>query len=97
MCVETCALLRAGAFIIARRYKYGRAIFDTWMRRQLIDIGETVVNNAFGAAPEYGKSGARQRSFARPSASAKRAGTVVLRLRLPNCQVLFLHGVSAVR
>jgi len=31
-------------------------------RRQLIDIGETVVNNAFGAAPEYGKSGARQRS-----------------------------------
>jgi hypothetical protein len=49
MCVETCALLRAGAFIIARRYKYGRAIFDTWMRRQLIDIGETVVNNAFGA------------------------------------------------
>jgi hypothetical protein len=36
---------------IARRYKYGRAIFDTWMRRQLIDIGETVVSNAFGAAP----------------------------------------------
>ena len=56
--------------------EYGRAIFDTWMRRQLIDIDETVVNNAFGAAPEYGKSGARQRSFARPSASAKRAGTV---------------------
>jgi hypothetical protein len=64
--------------------EYGRAIFDTWMRRQLIDIGETVVNNAFGTAPEYGKSGARQRSFARPSASAKRVGTVVLRLRLPN-------------
>ena len=54
------------------------------MRRQLIDIGETVVNNAFGAAPEYGKSGARQRSFARPSASATRAATVVLRLRVPN-------------
>ena len=64
--------------------EYGRAIFDTWMRRQLIDIGETVVNNAFGAAPEYGKSGARQRSFARPSASATRAATVVLRLRVPN-------------
>ena len=31
--------------------EYGRAIFDTWMRCQLIDIGETVVNNAFGAAP----------------------------------------------
>lgn len=31
---------------------YGRAIHDTWMRRQLIDIGETVVNNAFGADAE---------------------------------------------
>lgn len=28
---------------------YGRAIHDAWIRRQLIDIGETVVNNAFGA------------------------------------------------
>ena len=32
--------------------EYGRAIYDAWMRRQLIDIGETVVNNAFGAEPE---------------------------------------------
>ena len=31
---------------------YGRAIFDAWLRRQLIDIGETVVNNAFGAEAE---------------------------------------------
>ena len=31
---------------------YGRVILDTWMRRQLIEIGETVVNNAFGADPE---------------------------------------------
>jgi replicative DNA helicase len=31
---------------------YGRTIHDAWMRRQLIDIGETVVNNAFGADPE---------------------------------------------
>src|ERR1700742_2865517 len=31
---------------------YGKAVLDTWMRRQLIDIGETVVNNAFGADPE---------------------------------------------
>ena len=31
---------------------YGQAVLDTWMRRQLIDIGETVVNNAFGADPE---------------------------------------------
>ncbi len=32
--------------------EYGRAIYDAWMRRQLIDIGEVVVNNAFGAEPE---------------------------------------------
>jgi replicative DNA helicase len=27
---------------------YGRAIHDAWIRRQLIDIGENIVNNAFG-------------------------------------------------
>ena len=32
--------------------EYGRAIHDSWVRRQLIDVGETVVNNAFGAEPE---------------------------------------------
>ena len=32
--------------------EYGRTILDTWLRRQLIDIGETVVNNAFGADAE---------------------------------------------
>ncbi len=32
--------------------EYGRAIHDAWIRRQLIDIGETVVNNAFGLDPE---------------------------------------------
>jgi replicative DNA helicase len=32
--------------------EYGRAIYDAWIRRQLIDIGEVVVNNAFGAKPE---------------------------------------------
>ncbi len=32
--------------------EYGRAIYDAWLRRQLIDVGETVVNNAFGADPE---------------------------------------------
>jgi replicative DNA helicase len=31
---------------------YGRAIYDAWIRRQLIDIGEVTVNNAFGADPE---------------------------------------------
>ena len=28
--------------------EYGRAIHDAWLRRQLIDIGEEVVNRAFG-------------------------------------------------
>ncbi len=37
--------------------EYGRAIHDAWLRRQLIDIGETVVNNAFGAEPELDGSG----------------------------------------
>ncbi len=32
--------------------EYGKAIHDAWLRRQLIDVGETVVNNAFGAEPE---------------------------------------------
>jgi replicative DNA helicase len=32
--------------------EYGRVIHDCWMRRQLIDLGETVVNRAFGAEPE---------------------------------------------
>ncbi len=32
--------------------EYGRAVHDAWLRRQLIDVGETVVNNAFGADPE---------------------------------------------
>ena len=32
--------------------EYGKTIHDAWLRRQLIDIGETVVNNAFGADAE---------------------------------------------
>ncbi len=32
--------------------EYGRAIHDAWIRRQLIDIGEVVVNNAFGTDTE---------------------------------------------
>ncbi|MDA8253792.1 MAG: replicative DNA helicase [Rhodospirillales bacterium] len=37
--------------------EYGRTIHDAWLRRQLIDIGETVVNNAFGAAAELDGAG----------------------------------------
>ncbi len=31
---------------------YGRTIRDAWLRRELIDVGEVVVNRAFGAEPE---------------------------------------------
>ena len=32
--------------------EYGRSVHDAWLRRQLIEVGEQVVNNAFGAEPE---------------------------------------------
>ena len=32
--------------------EYGRLVHDCWLRRQLIDVGEEVVNRAFGAEPE---------------------------------------------
>ena len=44
---------------------YGRAIYDTWLRRQLIDIGEITVNNAFGADAEL--DGPKQIEFAEQS------------------------------
>jgi hypothetical protein len=31
---------------------YGRAIADAWIRRQLIHLGETMVNRAYGAEPD---------------------------------------------
>ena len=36
--------------------EYGRAIHDTWLRRQLIDLGEEVTNEAYGS--EEGKDAA---------------------------------------
>jgi replicative DNA helicase len=32
--------------------EYGRVVHDCWLRRQLVDAGEEVVNRAFGAEPE---------------------------------------------
>jgi len=32
--------------------EYGKLIHDCFLRRQLIDVGETIVNRAFGAEPE---------------------------------------------
>ena len=42
--------------------EYGRAIHDAWLRRQLIDIGEIVVNNAFGADPGTRPAASRSKS-----------------------------------
>jgi replicative DNA helicase len=50
-------LLTAMVGIINAR-DYGQAIYDAWIRRQLIDIGETVVNYAF--APEPDMDGPKQ-------------------------------------
>lgn len=41
-------LLNAMVGIVNAR-DYGRVIHDCWIRRQLIEIGETTVNNAYGA------------------------------------------------
>ncbi len=46
------AQLLAAMVGIINAGEYGRAIYDAWLRRQLIDVGEEVVNNAFGAYPE---------------------------------------------
>jgi replicative DNA helicase len=32
--------------------EYGRLVYDCWLRRQLVDVGEEVVNRAFGAEAE---------------------------------------------
>ena len=57
-------LLTAMVGIINAR-DYGQAIYDSWIRRQLIDIGETVVNQAF--APELEMDGPKQIELAEQS------------------------------
>jgi replicative DNA helicase len=52
------AQLNAAMVGIINAGEYGRAIHDAWLRRELIEIGETVVNNAFGAVAEL--DGAQQ-------------------------------------
>jgi replicative DNA helicase len=46
------AQLLAAMIGIINAGEYGRAIHDAWVRRQLIDLGEVVVNRAFGAEAE---------------------------------------------
>ena len=61
--------------------EYGRAIHDAWLRRQLIDVGEEVVNNAFGADPEMdGKTqveAAEQKLFEIADKGATSGGFIV--------------------
>jgi len=46
------AQLLAATVGIINAGEYGRAVHDAWIRRQLIELGEVVVNRAFGAEPE---------------------------------------------
>lgn len=46
------AQLLASMVSIINAGDYGRTIHDAWLRRQLIDIGESAINAAFGADPE---------------------------------------------
>ena len=61
------ARLAASATTIINSADYGRLIFDLHLRRQLIDIGETVVNEAFDHDPDGNASSqiesAEQRLF----------------------------------
>jgi replicative DNA helicase len=60
--------------------EYGRTIHDAWLRRQLIDIGENVVNNAFGSGADMGGTeqveAAEQALFELGGQSAKDGGFI---------------------
>ena len=59
--------LAANATTIINAEDYGRTIYDLAMRRQLIDIGETMVNTAFNspidAPPAHPDRGGRAASL----------------------------------
>ena len=55
--------------------EYGRAIHDAWLRRQLIEVGEDVVNNAFGADPELDGASQVEAAEQRLFDIAERGGT----------------------
>ncbi len=61
------ARLAASATTVINAGDYGRMVFDLHLRRQLIDIGESVVNEAFDHDPEQTATGqiemAEQRLF----------------------------------
>ena len=51
------AQLLAATVGIINAGEYGRTVHDAWLRRQLIDLGEVMVNRAFGSEPELAARG----------------------------------------
>jgi replicative DNA helicase len=51
------AHLLASMVAITSAGEYGRAVQDAWLRRQLINLGEDLVNSAFGGDPDLSASG----------------------------------------
>ncbi len=46
------ASLAAGAVTVINSAEYGRLIYDLFLRRELIELGENIVNKAYDATPE---------------------------------------------
>ncbi len=55
--------------------EYGRLVYDCWLRRQLVDAGEEVVNRAFGAEPELDAKQQLEAAEQRLFELAKEGGT----------------------
>ena len=62
--------------------EYGRAIHDAWLRRELIEVGEEVVNNAFGADAESWTASSR---WKRPSSACSTLRTRAPRAAVSSC------------
>ena len=52
--------------------EYAAAVRDTWLRRQLIQIGEDIVNLGFGGDPSLDGHGSDRRGRARPGRAGHR-------------------------
>jgi replicative DNA helicase len=69
------AHLLAALVGIINASEYGRAIHDAWVRRQLISLGEDVVNRAFSGDPEL--DGAKQVEVAEKALFSLSSGTML--------------------
>ncbi|MBR0645583.1 replicative DNA helicase [Plastoroseomonas hellenica] len=78
--------------------EYGRVIYDAWLRRQLIDVGETIVNNAFGAEAELDARGqlenAEQQLFDLAKDGGGEGGFVSFERALADAVLLAEHAFS---